>query len=133
MSKPCKWCKSTEHTQFLCRQKPRTPIKRSSKPIAQESKKARAKRRKAAAIWFEQNPPDENGEWTCYLQISYGCFKQLTRNTLSLEHVKPKVKAPELKYEPSNIRPSCPPCNKLKGSQTLEVLVRRYPHLIKYI
>lgn len=32
MSKPCKYCSSTEHTPFYCYKKPRTPIKASSKP-----------------------------------------------------------------------------------------------------
>ena len=33
MSKPCKYCSSTEHTPFYCLKKPRTPIKARSKPL----------------------------------------------------------------------------------------------------
>ena len=34
MSKPCKYCSSTEHTPFYCYKKPRTPIKTHSKPAS---------------------------------------------------------------------------------------------------
>lgn len=33
MSKPCKYCESTEHTSFYCYKKPRTPIRARSKPL----------------------------------------------------------------------------------------------------
>ncbi len=120
---PCKWCSSPNHTQFYCKKKPR-------KPIPFESPKSKKKRMKTRALWYQQNPPDENGTWLCYLQISSLCPKSLTKETLTMEHVQPRVKAPELKYVVENIRPSC---NKMKDSRTIEQLAKIWPHLTQYI
>ncbi len=137
-SKPCSLCGSPYHTQTFCRMKPHKPlkrsdIKRSQKPLAVESPKSRTKRIRTYKKWMATNPPDSTGHWECYLQISSLCPRMLTRDMLTLEHVMPKVKAPELKYEIANIRPSCAFCNKMKGSRTLDELVKLWPHLVKYL
>ena len=111
----CKYCGGTSHSTLMCQNKPRRPIK-------QESDKARSKRTKVSREWFKLNPPDEKGVWICYLQISPNCPVKLTRSTITLEHVKSKVRYPELKYEVSNLKPACGECNKLKGSLDLEEL-----------
>lgn len=41
---------------------------------------------------------------------------------LTLEHVYPKVKFPEFKYNYKVLKPACAFCNKLKGSNTPEQL-----------
>ena len=85
------------------------------------------------SAWYKVNPPNEDGKWECYLQISSLCPRYLSKSLLTLEHVQPKVKAPELKYDISNIRPSCSWCNKMKGSRTIEKLAKIWPHLAIYI
>lgn len=84
-------------------------------------------------LWYKTNKPDNDGFYTCYLQISSMCPIRLSKQSMTKEHVMPKVKAPELKFEPSNIRPACKWCNKLKGSRTLEQLAQAFPQVQKYI
>lgn len=99
------------------------------KPLAKESPKTRRLRRYTANDWFRLNPPDENGEWECWLQISTLCPKQVIRETITLEHVYPKVRYPELKFAVENIKPSCSFCNKMKSSKTPEDLARAFHHI----
>ena|ERR1019366_3790055 len=129
----CTFCGKFGHYQTFCRSKPNKAIKQASTPIRKESVKSRGRRIETANKWFKKNPPDEDGHWICYLQISSLCPVKLDRGMLSLEHVEPKVKRPDLKYNTDNIRPSCSFCNKMKGSRTLEQLARIWPHLIKYL
>lgn len=133
MSKPCSFCNATGHTAFTCRKKPNKPLRAARTPMRLESVKAKTKRRITYKKWLEVNPPDTDGYWTCYLQISTLCLGRVNQSTLTLEHVQPKVKAPELKYDITNIRASCSFCNKLKGSRTLSQLVKIWPHLVKYL
>lgn len=128
----CIHCGSLLHYKTFCRQAPKKPII-TRQPIPQESKKTNAKRVKTANQWFRENPPDETNHWECYLQISVLCPKRLSRGLLTLEHVRPKVKNPELRFVVSNIKPSCSFCNRLKGSRTLEQLVVNWPYLVKYL
>lgn len=105
------------------------PLPRPARQIAPESKKAYRARVATYKSWMKANPSDEHGYWTCYLHISQLCPVRLTRSMLTLEHVQPKVKRPDLKYDIGNIRPSCKFCNKLKGSRTPEQLAKIWPHL----
>lgn len=125
--KPCRYCHQMGHWSFQCFQKP------GRKVIAPESNMARTQRIRTANRWFKENPPDENGYWYCYLQISVSCPYKLTRRLVQLEHVYPKVKRPDLKYNTRNIKPACPFCNKLKGSRTVDQLARSFPSLAKLI
>jgi 5-methylcytosine-specific restriction endonuclease McrA len=111
----CKYCGGTNHTSLMCLKKPR-------KPIRQESVKAQSKRTATSREWYRLNPPDNNGNWICYLQISPRCPRILTRETITLEHVKSKARHPGLKYDVNNLKPACEFCNKLKGSLDLEDL-----------
>lgn len=122
MARPCSYCGSTTHTAFRCRSRP-------NKPLRKESITAKKKRQKTASMWFRKNPSDENGNWECWLQISELCPKKLSRETITLEHVYPKVKNPELKYNYKNLKPSCAFCNKLKGSNTPEQLAKYFLHI----
>jgi 5-methylcytosine-specific restriction endonuclease McrA len=111
----CKYCGSNMHTTLMCINKPRVPLRK-------ESEKAKSKRTATSREWYTLNPPDKNGTWTCYLQISPRCPRILTRTTITLEHVKSKARHPELKYVVSNLKAACEFCNKLKGSLDLEDL-----------
>lgn len=123
----CKICGSDQHWQTFCPRRKRPRIK-------PESDKARTKRMITNRIWRKNNPPDADGYYTCYLQISSMCTKRMTPRSVTREHVQPKVKAPHLKYNPDNLRPACSWCNKLKGSKTLEQLIGEgYTHLERYL
>lgn len=111
-NKYCDGCGVT-HSTIMCFNKPRRAIKK-------EADKTRDKRTEVSRLWFELNPPDSRGVWYCYLRISPQCHIKLTRSTIRLEHVKSKVRYPELKYEVTNLKEACDPCNKMKGSRDLE-------------
>jgi 5-methylcytosine-specific restriction endonuclease McrA len=117
----CSHCGSFgKHYSWQCPQKPQAVLRT-------ESPKAKAKRVETSNLWYELNPPDNRGNWRCYLRISPDCPKYVNRATINLEHVLPRVKYRELKYDVANIRPACRSCNKLKGPWTLEQLAETYP------
>ena len=121
MSKKCLICEKRAYSDYCVRHKPR-------KFINNESASYKAKRQACARRWYEDNPPDENGEWPCYLNgLSQKCLGSINKATIKLEHVIPKVKAPELRFEPTNLKASDEFCNSVKGSWTLEQLEERYP------
>src|SRR3990167_1544243 len=111
----CKYCDSTLHYSIQCFLKPRRPLK----PI---SDKTLSKKQECDRAWYAANPPDSKGLWYCYLNITPECPIKLTRSTITLEHVRSKVRALELKYDITNLKPACSPCNKLKGSRDVDEL-----------
>lgn len=113
----CKYCGGNDHTSLMCLRKPRHAMR-------QESKNHKLNRMRTSDSWYTINPPDKDGHWQCYLQISPYCLKVLDRSTISLEHIYPKIKWPELRYRHENIMPSCAYCNKLKLSNTLNQLCK---------
>lgn len=128
-SKPCKLCGSMWHTAFGCKYRPKKPLKNSATPLRLESPKNRQKRLKMSQAWFRANPSDKDGYWECYLRISRLCPIKLRRETITLEHVYAKVRRPDLKYEPLNLKPSCSFCNKMKGSRSVAQLAKVFPHI----
>lgn len=126
----CKGCGSEWHTFWKCPYKERKlTLYKPRKPLRTESVKSRRKRTITYKQWIKLNPPDEYGMWDCYLQISTMCPMRLTRQLLTLEHVYPKVKRPDLKYEPRNIKSACAFCNKMKGSRTIDKLAKSFIHI----
>ena len=84
---------------------------------------------KRTAQWIEarheyikNNPPNHQGYWRCYLQISPNCLRYVDKDTLTLDHVESRTRAPEKLTEQTNLKPACGPCNELKGSRGLEEL-----------
>lgn len=110
--KYCDGCGVT-HTTIMCFNKPRRPVR-------QMSVKNRHRTQMVKQLWHDLNPPDSTGHWYCYLGIDPNCLQRLSKETLRLEHVKAKVRYPGMKYDVSNLKPACDPCNKLKGSRDLE-------------
>jgi 5-methylcytosine-specific restriction endonuclease McrA len=106
---------------------------RAKKPMKKESNQYKKKRLATRDAWFEANPPADNGYWECYLRISPSCLRMVDRTTIVLEHVKPKQRHPELRFEVSNIQPSCEPCNMKKSGYELDKFVDEYPHLLVYV
>ena len=133
----CKHCGDTGHYAITCFSKPRKVPERKSyfrsvskKPIPSESDKTKKKRLSTRRRFFRQYP---DGKFECYLQISIKCTKAMNTRTVLLEHVMPRVRYPQYKYEVKNIKPSCSWCNGLKGSLEIKDLVKSYPHLQKYL
>lgn len=122
----CKFCGGNDHYAMGC-------FKRPNKPIPVESATHLAQRRRTRRAWFAANPPDENGQWTCYLQIAPDCPKKVDKDTIDLEHVKSKGGHPKLRYKILNIKAACQPCNKLKRSWSVEVLAETYPQVAAMI
>ena len=114
----CENCNKT-HTALMCFYKPRTKIKPKADYAWDKTK----------YLWKEINPADKNGYWDCYLQISPFCHKKLYDRTLTLDHVIPRSKGKKYKYDISNLKACCYPCNILKGSRSIEGLAKQYPHL----
>ena len=134
--KPCKHCRECPptHTQYDCFSNPRhitrifgpLPKKRSS--IRKVSFKSQGKEEAAKRLWFSLNPPDEYGQWDCYLGIHPGCLIKVDEYTITQEHVMPKGRYPELKYNPKNRKAACDPCNQLKSGIHIEKIIQLYPH-----
>ena len=124
--KKCSYCGKSNHTAFNCYQKRKD---NKTPQMRQESESHKHKRTITATYWFQDNPPDKDGHWLCYLQISPFCPRILNRDTITLEHVYPKAKYPELQFMPENLKPSCEFCNKLKWHNTIYKLVPFYPNL----
>lgn len=123
----CPYCQAVgKHYGWQCPTKPR-------KQMRQESVKARKRRITTREAWFSLNPPDKHGMWDCYLQISPECPKRLTEGMVNLDHVKPRAKNPELKYDVNNLRAVCIGCNGYKGGRSIASLAVEFPHLEKYL
>jgi len=65
--------------------------------------------------WIKDNPPDEWGLWTCYLQIHPWCPKRIDRQRLTLDHEEQGIKRSQ-----SKLSPACVYCNGMKGSRSYE-------------
>ena len=59
--------------------------------------------------WKRQNPPT-NGEYICAL-----CGKPVSVYGMSLDHIKPSAKYPELAYELTNLQPTHVACNAARA------------------
>jgi len=132
-TKKCSYCGKEGHTAFLCyqRQKSRHYLKRTK--LRPESKATKSKRAILRNAFFANNPPDNRGGYTCYLHIHRSCPKWVSKKQVILEHVLPRAKYPELKYNVLNIMPSCAFCNATKLSNTPYQLALLYPHIASLI
>lgn len=132
MSKLCRWCGSSEHTQFYCYKKPRKQIAKISKkrlenpkpikqkkPIKKIGKRA-IKWRETSKEWKKLNPPNEYGYWHCKVGGALLSDKQDEVLRLNLCHDKSRARHPSLAFELSNIFPGCPRHNKEQGSKDLD-------------
>lgn len=131
----CSYCGRDGHNSLNCYKKRQDKVKTKPKKKASrmrlESKSANNKRQVLKTTFFALNPPDSDGNYTCYLQISPHCPKIIPKHYVTLEHVyaKQSGKYPELKYVVENILPACESCNKSKLSNTPEQLAIFYPHI----
>ena len=64
--------------------------------------------------WIQKNIPDK-GYWECHY-----CGKELTLDTLTLDHRLSRSRHPELRFDLDNLVPSCWEDNSAKGSLSEE-------------
>lgn len=102
-------------------------------PIARRRPKHEAEDRETRNKWIQENPPNADGYWYCYLHISPMCLNQLDIYAVTMEHVIAKGKGIEYRHDLKNIKPACSPCNSLKSSRSLESLSKEFPHLISLL
>jgi 5-methylcytosine-specific restriction endonuclease McrA len=114
MAKPCKVCESTWHTAFRCPYKPRKGLKVLGKQGSAW--------KNTRNLWFEHNPPDENGLYYCYI-----CGKPLIRGKpysgvgrITLDHLISRSRNPSLRNSFTNLAPCCWSCNTKKGSLSVK-------------
>lgn len=109
LSKPCKYCHSSEHLSWQCYSNPKR-----KEQIKKKLKRGRHsfKWTKVRKEWFKENQADY---YTCYL-----CGVGMLPGETTLDHVKPRSRAPHLRYKFENIKPCCWKCNQKKGSKTVD-------------
>ena len=66
--------------------------------------------------WLSENQPNFQGYYECYL-----CSKWVLKADVTLDHIIPRSRRPDLKLEESNVRPCCYACNSEKGSKVYGV------------
>lgn len=69
--------------------------------------------------WIEAHPPDDWGYWDCYLKIHPWCPGRVDIDQLTLDHEQAGIKKSQ-----SPLHPACVYCNGLKGSRSLESVLR---------
>lgn len=67
---------------------------------------------KTRTEWLRANWPNHQGYYECYI-----CGKWVDSSEITLDHVIPRSKAPELRLDMANLKPCCYNCNQEKGSK----------------
>lgn len=121
--KKCKFCSQLGHFPYQCPANPKMVLKRKvgikRTPIKKQGKHAK-QWLLTRATWIRKDPPNDEGLWECYLQISPYCPKYVSIYTITLDHVVPRSRDPKLRYNLDNIKPCCGLCNTQKGSRSLD-------------
>lgn len=117
--KYCDGCGVT-HTSLMCFNKPRktVKVKKESTPSRRSIERRWLNTRKR---WIKLNPPDHSGYYYCVY-----CGKGVKVNEMTLDHIEPRSKRPDLRFELSNLAPSCYSCNFEKGSKKPENYPMRF-------
>lgn len=100
----CTYCHKNGHYQTFCTRKPAKRISRRGKVTI--------KWYKVRQEFIKANPPDSNGMYRCYL-----CYKLISPDEVTIDHVLPRSSNPELRYDHSNLKYCCYTCNSIKGSK----------------
>lgn len=112
----CKHCHKEGHTAFNCPFKSRAQIK-SKKPLRAKKRLSPVgplalHYRKLRASFFEHHNQDT---YYCYYCKYIGLDMPMGRRATQVEHFLTKARHPELRYEMSNLVPSCAFHNQDKG------------------
>lgn len=62
--------------------------------------------------WMKENPPNHQGYYFCYI-----CYRAVPSNEVTLDHIIPRSRRPDLRFDFSNLAPCCGLCNYKKGSK----------------
>lgn len=95
-------------------------FKPRAKPMRHESVKSRQKRLETTTEWDRLNPPDQHGQWYCYISKHPLCPNVLTIETLVREHDISKARDKSRQHDVTNIFPACTFDNAAKGSLSAE-------------
>lgn len=112
----CTICGKRAYSEYCVQHKPRKPVKVNNplplptKPINRNGA-TKKKWLSTRSAWLKANQPDYKGCYTCHY-----CGKSVDYTIITLDHLIPRSRAPELRYELSNLVPCCSSCNRLKGS-----------------
>lgn len=115
MSKSCIVCGKRAYSDYCVQHKPRRPIARSKqiapakKPISFIGKQAR-KWIATRKLWISLHPGP--------LYRCHYCSCIMNLEAMTLDHIIPRSRRPDLRYVLSNLIPACGPCNTLKGSKS---------------
>lgn len=109
----CLRCNRSGHQDDNCLQKPLKRVK-NRKPLKQAGK-VRQGLTKANDEWREQNKPNHQGYYTCYL-----CGHLVHESEVNIEHIKSKTRSPGTRFDQSNLAPAHSACNEAKGSMSLD-------------
>jgi 5-methylcytosine-specific restriction endonuclease McrA len=116
--KHCKKCDGFGHSAINCFRNPKATIKvtKGLKKTGSYTMRMQTIRRK----WFKQNPSNQGYYYCIY------CGKAVTRDPdllamgverVELDHIHSRSRYPELRFELTNLAPSCHNCNTEKGSK----------------
>lgn len=61
--------------------------------------------------WVKLNRPNHQGYYVCCI-----CGKWVPEKAMQLDHILSRSRHPELRFDLTNLQPSCGPCNQKKGS-----------------
>lgn len=100
-SKTCKHCESENHLSIQCFKRPKRVIK-----AGRVANRWQTTRRQ----WFKAN---QRESYSCHY-----CGRFLLKNEVELDHYLSRSRRPDLRFELSNLVPSCHRCNQEKGSMS---------------
>lgn len=117
----CTVCNKRSYSDRCVAHKPRKPIPASVLPIRHKPLPPRIKRPrqagKHAVKWIETRRDWIKQNWAPGMVIDcHYCHRPLTLDELSLDHKVARSRAPELRYQMSNLVPCCLACNGSKAS-----------------
>lgn len=73
--------------------------------------------------WIKDNPPTYNGYYTCYY-----CQSPVHIDEVQIDHKESRSRHPELRFDQSNLVPTCAFDNLQKGSMSAEEYLSKYYH-----
>jgi len=119
-NKHCILCDEIGHSRTQC-------LKYSSRTPRNKPRyygKYTDKWRRTRLKWYSLNAPDHAGYYYCHY-----CGVAITEAESTLDHIKTRSEAPELRYDLNNVVVCCWPDNSKRGSMKYELFIERYyPH-----
>jgi 5-methylcytosine-specific restriction endonuclease McrA len=113
------------HFPYECRLNPKRKLKQLKRSPINKVGKQTKQWFITRATWIRKNPPPIEGTyWECYLRIHPWCPVRLDLAHLTLDHVVSRSADPSLRFNANNLKPACQYCNDMKGSRSLEQIMK---------